>query len=68
MTNSMCLVEDGQFTGDGVLDYLTEHNEFLVIGCLGLQGVGKSTLMSKLSGNFEKLVDHISTLSCSTET
>ncbi|XP_065205724.1 nonsense-mediated mRNA decay factor SMG9-like isoform X2 [Planococcus citri] len=54
MTGSLCLIEDGQFTGDGVLDYLTEHNEFLVIGCLGLQGVGKSTLMSKLCGNAEK--------------
>lgn len=56
MTGSLGLVEDGQFTGDGILDFLTEHNEFLVVGCLGLQGVGKSTLMSKLCGNAEKLV------------
>lgn len=53
MTKSMCLIEDGVFTGDGVLDYLTDHNDFLVVGCLGLQGVGKSTVMSELCGYFE---------------
>lgn len=54
MTSSMCLIEEGQFTGDGILDYLTEHNEFLVVGCLGLQGVGKSTVMSELCGSFDR--------------
>lgn len=54
MTNSMCLIEDGHFIGDGVLDYLTEHNEFLVVGCLGTQGVGKSMLMSKLCSSNDK--------------
>lgn len=54
MTSSMCLIEEGQFTGDGILDYLTEHNEFLVVGCLGLQGVGKSTVMSELCRSFDR--------------
>lgn len=53
LNKSVCLIEDGQFAGDAILDYLTEQNEFLVVGCLGLQGVGKSTLMSELIGRFD---------------
>lgn len=28
-----------------------EQPDFLVVGCLGLQGVGKSTVMSTLAGS-----------------
>ena len=30
---------------------LMEQPDFLVVGCLGLQGVGKSTIMSLLAGS-----------------
>ncbi|XP_014246806.1 protein SMG9 [Cimex lectularius] len=33
---------------DNVLEFLTDTTDFLVVGCLGLQGVGKSTVMSHL--------------------
>jgi ABC-type thiamine transport system ATPase subunit len=36
---------------DGSLEFLLDQNDFMVVGCLGLQGVGKSTLMSLLAGN-----------------
>lgn len=59
MKSSMCLIEESHFTGDGVLDYLTENNEFLVIGCIGLQGVGKSTLLSKMCSSFNKRSENV---------
>lgn len=38
-----------QFINDSLSNCLFEQTDFLVIGCLGLQGVGKSTLMSAIS-------------------
>ncbi|XP_050429958.1 nonsense-mediated mRNA decay factor SMG9 [Adelges cooleyi] len=38
-----------QFINEGLSNYLLEQPDFLVIGCLGLQGVGKSTLMSNIA-------------------
>ena len=32
------------------LQYLMDQSDFLVVGCLGRQGVGKSTVMSLLAG------------------
>jgi ABC-type lipoprotein export system ATPase subunit len=33
-----------------VLQYLTENNDFMVIGVIGPPGVGKSTIMNELYG------------------
>lgn len=38
-----------QFITEGLSNSLLEQTDFLVIGCLGLQGVGKSTLMSDIA-------------------
>lgn len=38
-----------QFINEGFNNYLLDQTDFLVIGCLGLQGVGKSTLMSDIA-------------------
>jgi len=38
-----------QFINEGLNNFLLEQSDFLVIGCLGLQGVGKSTLMSDIA-------------------
>lgn len=38
-----------QFINDGFSNNLLEQTDFLVIGCLGLQGVGKSSLMSDIA-------------------
>uniref|UniRef100_A0A023F8R7 Protein SMG9 n=1 Tax=Triatoma infestans TaxID=30076 RepID=A0A023F8R7_TRIIF len=40
------LDDDTQMVQDGLLEYLTESTDFLVVGCIGPQGVGKSTLLS----------------------
>lgn len=34
------------------IDYLQDQQDFLVIGCVGLQGVGKSTIMSRLTSSY----------------
>lgn len=33
------------------LEYLIDQQDFLIVGCVGLQGVGKSTIMSLLTSN-----------------
>lgn len=38
-----------QFLNEGLNSCLLEQTDFLVIGCLGLQGVGKSTLMTDIA-------------------
>lgn len=38
-----------QFMNEGLSNCLIEQTDFLVIGCLGLQGVGKSTIMSDIA-------------------
>lgn len=38
-----------QFMNENLNPYLLDQVDFLVIGCLGLQGVGKSTLMSDIA-------------------
>lgn len=35
------------------LDYLLDQQDFLVVGCVGAQGVGKSTIMSLLTSNYK---------------
>lgn len=35
----------------GVLQYLRDQTDMLVVGVIGLQGSGKSTIMSLLSAN-----------------
>ena len=32
-------------------DLLLDQTDFLVVGCIGLQGVGKSTVMSLIAGS-----------------
>ncbi|XP_014208604.1 protein SMG9 [Copidosoma floridanum] len=34
------------------LEYLQDQQDFLVVGCVGLQGVGKSTIMSYLTSSY----------------
>jgi ABC-type thiamine transport system ATPase subunit len=51
MKSSVKLVDEAFQFCDGSLEFLLDQNDFMVVGCLGLQGVGKSTLMSFLAGN-----------------
>ncbi|PSN58032.1 Protein SMG9 [Blattella germanica] len=51
MKSSVKLVDESLQFCDGSLEFLLDQNDFIVVGCLGLQGVGKSTIMSLLAGN-----------------
>lgn len=52
MTRPVRLLDDSLAWQDGLLDHLSDQNtDYLVVGVLGKQGVGKSTLMSQLAGS-----------------
>ncbi len=42
---------DGYMSCHGLIQMLLDQTDFLVVGVLGLQGVGKSTILSLLAGN-----------------
>ncbi|XP_020293560.1 protein SMG9 isoform X1 [Pseudomyrmex gracilis] len=45
------------------IDYLHDQQDFLVVGCLGTQGVGKSTIMSLLTSNYMPDIFQVQNLS-----
>ncbi|XP_071806828.1 nonsense-mediated mRNA decay factor SMG9-like isoform X1 [Asterias amurensis] len=51
MKQSVKLVDDNLQWCDNGMEMLLDHTDFLVVGVLGLQGSGKSTLMSILAGS-----------------
>ncbi|KAI4463789.1 hypothetical protein MML48_4g00019204 [Holotrichia oblita] len=48
MTKSVKLIDDGSIYTENVQDFLQENNDFLAVGVIGTQGVGKSTLLNLL--------------------
>lgn len=57
MTKSVKLLEDGVICTENVQDYVQENNDFLVVGIVGAQGVGKSTVLNLLATN--KVTDNL---------
>uniref|UniRef100_A0A8C6VU44 Nonsense-mediated mRNA decay factor SMG9 n=1 Tax=Nothobranchius furzeri TaxID=105023 RepID=A0A8C6VU44_NOTFU len=51
MKHSIKLVDDQMNWCDSAMEYLRDQTDMLVVGALGLQGTGKSTIMSLLSAN-----------------
>ncbi|XP_059363784.1 nonsense-mediated mRNA decay factor SMG9-like [Carassius carassius] len=51
MKNSIKLVDDQMNWCDSAMEYLRDQTDMLVVGVIGLQGTGKSTIMSLLSAN-----------------
>ncbi|KAF6212681.1 hypothetical protein GE061_013207 [Apolygus lucorum] len=50
MKESIKLMDDDTLIiNDSLLEYLSDSNDFLVVGCIGLQGVGKSSILSHLA-------------------
>jgi len=43
------------------IDFLHDQQDFLVVGCLGAQGVGKSTIMSQLTSRYSYVL-HLFTI------
>lgn len=51
MTRSLKLLDDGLIYTENIQDFLQENNDFLVVGIIGSQGVGKSTILNLLTHN-----------------
>lgn len=51
MTNCAKFMDENMQLCESALEFLCDQQDFLVIGCLGTQGVGKSTIMSLLTSN-----------------
>uniref|UniRef100_A0A8U7NGF6 Nonsense-mediated mRNA decay factor SMG9 n=1 Tax=Corvus moneduloides TaxID=1196302 RepID=A0A8U7NGF6_CORMO len=51
MKTSIKLVDEQMNWCDSALEFLLEQTDVLVVGALGLQGTGKSTVLSLLAGN-----------------
>ncbi|XP_059813398.1 nonsense-mediated mRNA decay factor SMG9 [Hypanus sabinus] len=51
MKHSVKLVDDQMNWCDSAMEYLLDQTDVLVVGVIGLQGTGKSTVMSLLSAN-----------------
>uniref|UniRef100_UPI00398E87F3 nonsense-mediated mRNA decay factor SMG9 n=1 Tax=Pristiophorus japonicus TaxID=55135 RepID=UPI00398E87F3 len=51
MKHGIKLVDDQMNWCDSAMEYLMDQTDVLVIGIIGLQGTGKSTIMSLLSAN-----------------
>jgi protein SMG9 len=51
MSHSVKVLDEAFGWHEGLAEFLQEQSDFLVVGVLGKQGVGKSTLMSMLAGN-----------------
>ncbi|XP_001600565.2 protein SMG9 [Nasonia vitripennis] len=52
LTNCIKFMDENMQLCESPLDYLYDQQDFLVVGCIGAQGVGKSTIMSLLTANY----------------
>ncbi|XP_043289637.1 protein SMG9 isoform X1 [Venturia canescens] len=71
MTNCIKFMDESMQLCENPLDYLYDQQDFLVVGVLGPQGVGKSTILSLLTSNYasnifaaQKLSHHESGANC----
>ena len=51
MTSCVKFMDENMQLCESPLEFLYDQQDFLVVGCLGAQGVGKSTVMSLLTSN-----------------
>lgn len=52
MTSCVKFMDDNMQLGENPLEFLYDQQDFLIVGCLGPQGVGKSTIMSLLTSGY----------------
>ncbi|XP_046470203.1 nonsense-mediated mRNA decay factor SMG9 isoform X1 [Neodiprion pinetum] len=63
MTHTVKFMDEGMQLLESPLDFLYDQQDFLVVGCVGTRGVGKSTIMSLLTANYMSDVFPTQTLS-----
>lgn len=51
MTKCAKLLDEGVICSENIQDYLQENDDYLVVGIVGTQGVGKSTILNLLAHN-----------------
>jgi len=52
MTTCIKFMDENMQLCEGPLDHLHDQQNFLVVGCIGAQGVGKSTIMSLITSEY----------------
>ncbi|XP_012252963.2 nonsense-mediated mRNA decay factor SMG9 isoform X2 [Athalia rosae] len=63
MTNAIKFMDENMQLMENPLDYLYDQQDFVVVGCIGTRGVGKSTILSMLTSNYVADVFATQTLS-----
>lgn len=56
MMNCIKFMDESMQLCENPLEYLYDQQDFLVIGCLGTQSVGKSTIMSLLASEYAYVI------------
>lgn len=52
LNNCIKFMDENMSLCESPLEYLHDQQDFLVVGCVGGQGVGKSTIMSLLTSKY----------------
>lgn len=63
MSTCIKFMDENMQLCENPIDYLCDQQDFLVVGCLGAQGVGKSTIMSLLTSHYSSNIFQVQDLS-----
>ncbi|KAF7400553.1 protein SMG9 [Vespula maculifrons] len=63
MTNCAKFMDENMQLSESALEFFCDQQDFLVVGCLGPQGVGKSTIMSLLTSNYKADIFNVQDMS-----
>lgn len=63
MSTCIKFMDENMQLCENPLDYLCDQQDFLVVGCLGAKGVGKSTIMSLLTSHYSSNIFQVQDLS-----
>ncbi|XP_039313533.1 protein SMG9 isoform X1 [Solenopsis invicta] len=63
MSTSVKFMDENMQLCENSIDFLYDQQDFLVVGCLGAQGVGKSTIMSLLTSRYSSNIFQVQDLS-----
>ncbi|KAG5327477.1 SMG9 protein, partial [Pseudoatta argentina] len=63
MSTCIKFMDENMQLCENSIDFLYDQQDFLVVGCLGAQGVGKSTIMSLLTSHYSSNIFQVQDLS-----